>query len=82
MRSKVGVPLIEVIPDNRLPTELQVLGHYLWRMRNRCKKSVNAIARHVVQTVMTIWDAAYIPTISLQNATRTFYSKKSGILKR
>ena len=82
MRSKVGVPLLEVLPDNRLPTELQVLGYYLWRMRNRLQKSVNSIARHVVQEVIDIWNAAYIPTICPENATRKFYKRKCGIVKR
>ena len=82
MRSKVGVPLLEVLPTNRLPTELQVLGHYLWRMRNRSKKSVKSIARHVVEKVIEIWNVAYIPTICPENATRKFSKRKGGIVKR
>ena len=30
MRSKVSVPLVLELPQNKLPTELQVLGFYLW----------------------------------------------------
>ena len=82
MRSKVGVPHIESIPENKLPTELKVLGFFLWRRKSRQKKSVKAIALQVIKKVLNIWNAAYIPAISLQHAWRKFQQRKGGILKR
>ena len=83
MRSKVSVPLVEVIPKNRLPTELTVLGHYLWRINNKryAQDPIGHIARGVLNEVLAIWNLAYIPTMTVENAYRKI-KRKNGLIHR
>ena len=83
MRSIVAVPLVKTIPNNRLPTELTVLGNYLWRIKNKRsrKDPIGHIAREVLKEVIAIWNSAYIPAMTLDNAYRKF-KRKNGLIHR
>ena len=35
MLGKRAVPLLEVLPQIEMPTELSVLGHYLWQSKQQ-----------------------------------------------
>ena len=75
---------LDVIPKQRLPTELQVLGHYLYllALETSNKDSVTmAVATQVVDTVIEIWNTAFIPHNKKKNVLRQFFSK-SGVLER
>ena len=83
MRRKFSIPLIEHLPKNRLPTEIQVLGHFLWlRTLQTDRSSPRAAATITVRHVMQIWDIAYIKTIKEANVLRYFFILKSSLVQR
>ena len=83
MRSKVSVPLVLELPQNKLPTELQVLGFYLCLKKQKLSKcAAQKIAPDIVRAVMEIWNKAYIPYIKEQHIMRLLYFKENSIIRR
>ena len=84
MKRRSTVPLVIEIPQNKLPTELQVLGHYLWLLNQRVGKprSSRDLAREAVKAVIKIWDKAFIPCVDQRNALRLFFDHRNSVYKR
>ena len=84
MRRRSNVPLVIEIPEKKLPTELQVLGHYLWLLKQRIGKprSSRDLAREAVKAVIKIWDKAFIPCADQRNALRLFFDRRNSVYKR
>ena len=82
-RSKMGsvVPLVEVLPDKRLPSEGDVLGHFLYLRSLKSTIDNLKTANVVIDSVLDIWDKAYIPSQEKRNIIRMFFAKK-GLLQR
>ena len=81
------VPLVIEIPGNKLPTEAQVLGHYLWLLKMRVGKTRSKgfgreLAREAVKAVIQIWRKAFIPHTDQRNALRLFFDRKNSVYKR
>ena len=83
MGRKSFIPLVECLPTNRLPTEIQVLGHFLWqRTLQICKRSPRTAALITVSEVLHIWKIAYIPVMDEKDVMRKFFNHESSIVKR
>ena len=83
MRSKISVPLVLKLPENKLPTELQVLGYYLWLKKQEIGKySPTKIALVTLRAVMEIWNKAYIPFSDEKNIMRLMYFRENSVIKR
>ena len=83
MRSKLNVPLVLELPQNRLPTELQALGHYLWlKQQEAGKYSAQKLALATARAVIKIWNKAYIPCCAQRNIMRQLYFRHNSIIKR
>lgn len=76
------LPLVEHLPTNRLPTELQVLGHFLWIQLQKREFDNNQTAKDVISAVKVIWDNAFIPMQDEHNAVRHFLKDKGGLYLR
>ena len=83
MRSKCIVPLIPDIPENRLPTELQVLGHYLWQVKQSTAiRSKRNLAVNTARAVKNIWDRAYISCGEERSIIRQLFGNKDSVIQR
>ena len=83
MRRKRFVPLVEELPQFQLPTELSVLGHYLWQLQHQpVRRSSRALARNTVLAVKEIWDRAFIPTGIEGNILRQLLTHKYSVINR
>ena len=78
-----SIPLLAEIPTNKLPTELQVLGHYLWLVKQQSNNeySPRNLALQAVQVVIAIWEKAYIPHSDQKNVLRHFFDRNNSVFK-
>ena len=83
MRHKSKVPLVNFLPQNRLPTELQVLGNYLWQ-KKQCtdQKNPRKYALNTALSVKETWLRAHIGTKSTGDIMRQLISSKNSVVKR
>ena len=87
MRNKCAIPLVEHLPVNRLPSEIQVLGHYLW-LRNQIPRSqpkekyAKVSAAKTAKAVQAIWSTAYIPAANHENIMKILYFNTHSLVKR
>ena len=83
MRSRVTVPLVLELPQNKLPTELQALGHYLWLKQQEIGKySAPKLALATARAITKIWNEAFIPCSAEQNIMRQLYFRHNSVIKR
>ena len=82
MSRKRYVPLLENMPKNRLPTEIQALGHYLWLQKQKPNCSKKESALQTVRDVNEMWNMSYIQTVDDYNAFRLFFSNKTSVYQR
>ena len=84
MSRKRCIPLLDSIRINRLPTELQVLGHLLWlhKQEPALNRSRQKIAIKVAHAIKDIWDAAYINSGRIPSIMRQLFSGKRSLFNR
>ena len=74
-----NLKMLEHLPGNRLPTELQVLQRYEHiRKNNNTNELVSSLIDSLIKEISTIWNKAYIPIQAEKNIKR----KLNGIIKR
>ena len=77
------IPLLERLPQKKLPTILQCLGYFLWKAQlERDRRKWRELAAETVEDIVQIWELAYIPYIALRNVMRKFFDSKNSIVKR
>ena len=63
--------MLEHLPGNRLPTELQVLQRFEhMRKNNNTNELVSSLIDTLIKEISTIWNKAYIPIQSEKNNNR------------
>ena len=73
-----NLKMLEHLPGNRLPTELQVLQRYEHiRKNNNTNELVSSLIDSLIKEISTIWNKAYIPIQAEKNIKR----KLNGIIK-
>ena len=83
MFTKRSVPLLGELPQYQLPTELTVLGHYLWQLKQQvAKRPTRSLAINTVHAVRSLWVKAYIPCRPVEQAMRLLFYKKDSVIKR
>ena len=81
--------MLEHLPGNRLPTELQVLQRFEhMRKNNNTNELVSSLIDTLIKEISTIWNKAYIPIQSEKNIKRKldciikrYNSKKKNVKK-
>merc|ERR1711973_507193 len=63
--------MLEHLPGNRLPTELQVLQRFEYmRKNNNTNELVSSLIDTLIKEISTIWNKAYIPIKLEKNIKR------------
>ena len=81
--------MLENLPENRLPTKLQVLQRFEhMRKNNNTNELVSSLIDTLIKEISTIWNKAYIPIQSEKNIKRKldciikrYNSKKKNVKK-
>ena len=61
--SRQSVKLLENLPGNRLPTNLQLMQRYECIRKSNCNTNTTDICEILVEEVLAIWNKAYIPAM-------------------
>ena len=64
------IKILEHIPENRLPTSLQVFQRYEYIRKFNPSEETSVIYDIVIKEVISIWEKSYIPTMEEQNIKR------------
>ena len=65
--SRQSVKLLENLPGNRLPTNLQLMQRYECIRKSYCNINTTDICEILVEEVLAIWNKAYIPVMEKRN---------------
>ena len=65
--SRQSVKLLENLPGNRLPTNLQLMQRYECIRKSNYNTNTTDICEILVEEVLAIWNKAYIPVIEKRN---------------
>ena len=76
MRSKHLIPVVDRFRANKLPTELEALGHFFMAQKSEIESSdLASVSR--IRSIITLWDQAYIKSRDEKDVMRIFFIVKA-----
>ena len=76
------IKLLEHLPQNRLPTCLQVVQRFECIRTNHREEGISMSVDRLIQEIIDIWNKAYIPVMNERNIKRKLYDSKKSLINR
>ena len=67
------IKLLELLPQNKLPTCLQVVQRFECIRTNYREEEISMSVDRLIQEIIDIWNKAYIPVMDTRNIKRKLF---------
>ena len=76
------IKILELLPQNKLPTCLQVVQRFECIRTNYREEEISMSVDRLIQEIIDIWNKAYIPVMETQNIKRKLFDSKKSLINR